>query len=425
MPFFSSFTGSFAGGRRKPISIGGGGGGGGAADFTSLTLAYSADNPNAYNTGQYDNFGQGLAIGSSYAIVGASSEDDASGNNSGKAYVYDLSDGTLTYTLDNPNPAASAQLGYSVAINDTYAIASAWLANSGSGKVYVFNLSDGSLARTIDNPNTYSTSDNDYFGRSAAANDTYLVVGADGEDDAGGSGSGKAYVFDLSDGSLVYTLDNPNDYGSSANDGFGDTVAISDSYVMVGSYFAADANGVDSGVAYVFNLSDGTLRYTFQNPNAYGTADVDRFGDSIAITDTYAIVGVPQEDDADGSGSGKAYIFDLSDGSLAYTLDNPNPDGDAVNDKFGQEVAINDTYALVTAIWEDDTNGTSSGKVYVYDLSDGSLVNTILNPNDYGTSTDDQFGWKIATTNSHVIISANAEDVNGLNSGIAYIFQGS
>ena len=41
MPFFSSFTGSFAGGRRKPISIGGGGGGGGA-DFSIATNFASA-----------------------------------------------------------------------------------------------------------------------------------------------------------------------------------------------------------------------------------------------------------------------------------------------------------------------------------------------------------------------------------------------
>lgn len=48
MPFFSSFTGSFAGGRRKPISIGvggGGGGGGGGADFsvaTDFTAAFAS-----------------------------------------------------------------------------------------------------------------------------------------------------------------------------------------------------------------------------------------------------------------------------------------------------------------------------------------------------------------------------------------------
>ena len=42
MPFFSSFTGSFTGGRRKPISIGGGGaGGGGAAIYTISGATYS------------------------------------------------------------------------------------------------------------------------------------------------------------------------------------------------------------------------------------------------------------------------------------------------------------------------------------------------------------------------------------------------
>jgi len=50
---------------------------------------------------------------------------------------------------------------------------------------------------TLDNPNAYDTSLNDQFGVSVAISETYTVVGAYGEDDAGGTGSGKAYIYKI------------------------------------------------------------------------------------------------------------------------------------------------------------------------------------------------------------------------------------
>ena len=48
---------------------------------------------------------------------------------------------------------------------------------------------------------------------------------------------------------------------------------------------------------------------TLNNPNAYGTSAEDQFGYSVAISGNYAIVGAYYEGDAGGLGSGKAYIF--------------------------------------------------------------------------------------------------------------------
>ena len=62
------------------------------------------------------------------------------------------------------------------------------------------------------------------------------IVGAYAEDDAGGASSGKAYIYNTATGALLHTLDNPNAYGTSANDLFGSSVAISDTYAIVGAY---------------------------------------------------------------------------------------------------------------------------------------------------------------------------------------------
>jgi len=165
------------------------------------------------------------------------------------------------------------------------------------------------LLHTLDNPNAYNTSANDYFSYSLSICDNYAIVGARLEDDAGGSSSGKAYIFNPSTGALLYTLDNPNAYSTSGGDNFGYSVSICDNYAIVGAYEEDDAGGTDSGKAYIFDPSTGNLLYTLDNPNAYNTSANDKFGSSVSISNSHAIVGAYLEDDAGGTSSGKAYIF--------------------------------------------------------------------------------------------------------------------
>ena len=165
---------------------------------------------------------------------------------------------------------------------------------------------------TLDNPNVYGTSAGDAFGWSVAISGNYAIVGARNEDDAsGGSNSGKAYIFDVTTGQLKWTLDNPNAYGTSASDSFGWSVAIDGNYAIVSAYLEDDASGTDSGKAYIFDVTTGQLKWTLDNPNPYGSSETDQFGYSVAISGNYAIVGAQLEDEASGTNSGKAYIFEL------------------------------------------------------------------------------------------------------------------
>ena len=104
------------------------------------------------------------------------------------------------------------------------------------------------------NPNAYGTSADDYFGLSVAIDGNRVVVGAYGEGDSGGTYSGKAYIFDATTGSLLHTLHNPNAYGTSANDQFGTSMAISGNRVVVGAYAEDESGGTDSGKAYFYQI---------------------------------------------------------------------------------------------------------------------------------------------------------------------------
>ncbi len=93
-----------------------------------------------------------------------------------------------------------------------------------------------------------------------------------------------------------------------ANDNFGHSVAINGTTVIVGAWFADD-NGAESGAAYLFDTTTGKQIAKLLPDD--GAAD-DRFGYSVAICGTTAIVGAWQDDNDNGSNSGSAYLFDAA-----------------------------------------------------------------------------------------------------------------
>ena len=370
-------------------------------------------------------FGSSMSVSGINVIIGAPFEVDVN-NGSGAAYIFDITTGEFLRRLANPNAyntPANDGFGISVAIDGNYAIVGAYneddAGGTNSGKAYIFDITTGTLLHTLDNPNVYNTSVNDYFGEFVAITGNYAIATAYGEDDAGGTTSGAVYIYDVTTGTLLHTLVNPNAYGTSAGDGFGRPVAASGNYLIVGAYFE---NNV-TGVVYIFDVTTGTLLRTLLNPNVYGTAAGDDFGKTVAASGDYLIVGAGREDDAGGNSSGAAYIFNITDGTLLQTLTNPNPYGTSLNDDFSVSVAIDGNYAVVGASSEDDAGGTESGKVYIFDVTTGELVRTLDNPNAALTSAADYFGSSVSISGEYAIVGARFEDVGGSTSGAAYIFQ--
>jgi len=425
------------------------------------SLLWTLDNPNAYSTSANDAFGRSVGISGNYAIVSASTEDDAGGTGSGKAYIFNVTTGALVWTLNNPNVDSTSQddyFGTSVAISGNYAIVGAYgesgVGGKNSGVTYVYNVVTGQRILTLYNPNPVGTGWNDFFSQSLSISGNYAIIGARGEDEATAGDSGKAYIFSINDtyrltnveevqltngmkisadnkllqqsvpaGALIHRLDNPNAYSTSAGDVFASSVAISGNYAIVGAVNEDDAGGTDSGKVYVFNVVTGALIYTIDDPNAYGGTTFDYFGVNIAISGNYVIIGAYAESDAAGSFSGKAYIYNTATRQLISTLTNPNAYSTSASDYFGISVAISGNYAIVAAPYEDDAGGTSSGKAYIFNVTTGALLWALNNPNAYSTSQDDYFGQSVAISGSYAIVGAwQEDDVSGANSGIAYVY---
>ena len=347
----------------------------------------------------------------------------------------------LKHSKENPNvygSAAADQFGYTVSISDSYFITGAWgedeAGGSNSGKAYIYSASTGNLLHTLSNPSTISgfsstVTENDYFGYSVDICESYSVVGVLGENQMDGALtrnlSGIAYIYNNSTGALLHTLTNPS---PETNARFGAAVGITESYTIVGAFGANLGSGVQSGRTYIFSTATGALLHTLDNPNPDGSASVDRFGDRVDICESYAIVGTPYEGSTE---SGKAYIFNPATGALLHTLDNPNPFGTVDQDNFGWSVSICESYAIVGAYGEDDGSGNpgggtglTSGKAYIFNPATGALLHTLDNPNAVTTTANDSFGKSVGITESYAIVGADneMEDAYSSGSGKAYVF---
>ena len=337
-----------------------------SVNWSAATLVRTIQNPSPYGTAADDAFGNSVAMDEEFVIVGANSEDDGA-TSSGIAYIFNAVTGSLIHTLRNPESNKSSNYyGESVSISGNNAIVGAVYTDNSSGKAYIYNVTTGALVHNLTNPNAYNTPATDNFGKSVSISGNYAIVGAPFEDDSGGNQSGKAYIFNVTTGALLFTLNNPNAYSTSAADNFGYSVAVSGNYAIVGADYEDSLSGTNIGKAYIFNVTTGALVYTLDNPSG---ATNSRFGYSVAISSDYAAVGAPYH----SAGSGKVYVFNVNTGALLQTFDNRNLSGTGGNDNFGFSVALGGDIVLVGAPGED-TNGTSAGVIYMYDITTASLI---------------------------------------------------
>lgn len=381
-------------------------------------LQYTIDNPNGFGTPASDRFGFSCAASDSYFIVGADGESDALGSASGKAYIFRAATGELLHTLDNPNPVGTSvndRFGWSVGISESYAIVGAYLeestTTSDNGKAYIFSTTTGALLHTLDDPNP---EDFARFAYSVSISESYAIVGAYNQV----GGSGRAYIFDTATGALIHTLNNPNVNITASNDGFGLSVAITETHAIIGAPFE-DQGGTNSGAAYIFSPSTATLLHTLIDPNIYGTPANDNFGYTVALSENYAAVGAYRE----RFFSGAAYIIDLATGTVLHSIANPGPNASSGTNWFGEALAITDSYTIIGAEVDNSLGAISIGRVYIYDTPTGTLLHTIENPNAFGGLSGDRFGACVALTDTFMIAGAHGEDETGnSDSGKVYFF---
>lgn len=347
-----------------------------------------------------DTLGIAVSISNGIALVGAALDDD-NGSNSGSAYLFDTSSGQQIAKLLPNDGAAGDVFGAYVAISGNFAVVGAIRDDDNgtdSGSVYLFDVNSGQqLAKLLPDDGNAS----DYFGNSVDISGDVVIIGAWGHD-ANGSNSGAAYLFDLNTGQQIAKL-LPDD--GAGGDQFGAAVAISGTFALVGA-LGDDDNGSSSGSAYLFDINTAQQIAKLHPTDADAQ---DSFGEFVAISAGVGLVGAA----GNGDSSGSAYLFDITTGQQVAKL---LPSDGQVGDYFGSAVAISGGLAVVGALGNDD-NGPNSGSAYLFDVNTGEqLAKLISTDNDAA----DRFGFAVDVAGGLAVIGARGDSDD---TGSAYIFQ--
>jgi len=315
--------------------------------------------------------------------------------------------GELVQTFNNPNPSTNDLHGQAVSISGNRALVGApnTLLTGGPGTAYLYDTTNGNLLQTFNNP---TPAGGDKFGVAVSLDGNNALIGATG-DNTGANDAGSAYLFDATTGNLLQTFNNPT---PALLDEFGGSVSVSGNKVLIGAR-QDDTGAMDAGSAYVF-ATTGALLQTINNP----TPGINEFfGHSVSLDGNNALIGSPSDDFV--FNAGRAYLFDATTGNLLQPFNNPTP---ASGDAFGGSVSVSGTKALIGAEG-DDTVASAAGAAYIFDITNGNLLHTLLNPTAQIFAL---FGSSVSLSGNNALVGARDHDVPaGNGAGIAHLFDAS
>ncbi len=373
-----------------------------------------------------DSFGWAVAVSGNAVIVGVPFDDDNLGD-SGSAYVFGFERGAwVEHKLLPLDGQSSDTFGLSVTLDGNTALVGATGVDdngSASGAAYVFGFGGGSWVekqKLLASDGAESTQQG--FGKSVSVSGDVAIIGASGDDTAGGN-SGAAYVFRF-DPKASQWVEQQKLLASdgAAGDHFGVSVAVCGNVAVLGAQNEDhECGGVttsDAGAAYVFRFDTAASQWVEEQKLVPSHCGIDNeFGVSVSISDDRVLIGALGHSD-NGSFSGAAYVFEYDARTSRWIEEHEllAADGQG-SDQFGRSVAVSGDTALVGAHHVDDV-GSDYGAAYVYRF-DGStwLLENKLLP-DPGPWTA-FFGYSVALFGDTAVVGAYGDDVQ---SGAAYVF---
>lgn len=343
-----------------------------------------------------DWFGVSVAIDGDTIVVGAGRY----ASNAGAAFVYTRPNATSTnWTQLQYLPApASSTFGFSVSIQGDWIAVGARFDDHGGdsgndhGAVYLYRRTGPVSAPWVQTTTVKAdvTPVNHYFGEGVDLDNNVLAVRA-----FAGSSTNAIYSYRNTSGNtwvpltpVAITLGG-GDASSVAN--YDLPIALRGNLLVTGAYLT-DNNGVDAGVAYLYQLNP-TNSYQWdlvQTLFADDTTTNDFFGMAVDVTDNAIVVGAPGAESANKLGA--VYLFTPRNQAdptatpwvLRSKLVVPAATAE-IGDKLGRAVAWQ---ANVIAIGAPDLTATP-GAVYVYDaaLLTATPTNTPVPPTPTNTPT--------------------------------------
>ncbi|MBK6994070.1 MAG: HYR domain-containing protein [Lewinellaceae bacterium] len=261
------------------------------------------------------------------------------------------------------------------------------------------------------------------YGQSVDMKGDWGIVGSN--QNVAGEQRGTAYILhrDAASGTWGQATQLFPDNSSLGDVFFGEKVAIGNGFCAVSARLD-DENGVDAGAVYIF-------KYNGPNPGDWtfyqkilGTTAGEQIGSSLDYFNELLLVGATQNADV-AAEAGAAYLFaqvPIGTGNWNLVKKLAAPDSD-LGDHFGYDVAVSGNHAVVTAK-DDDEQGIDAGAAYVFGKDQGGADNWGLIKKLLASDgeANDNFGVSVDLDGAWAVIGAHRDDDKGPESGSAYIF---
>ena len=371
-----------------------------AGDYSGNSVSLSSDGTIVaiganFNDGNGSNSGHVRVYeysGSSWSQLGADINGDSSGDYSGRS-VSLSSDGTIV-----------AIGAYGNDVNGS---------NSGHVRVYSWNGSQwDQLGADI---NGEAASDASGHSVSLSSDGTIVAIGAYGN----GGSSGHVRVYQYSGSSWTKIGDDID--GEAAYDYSGYSVSLSSdgTIVAIGARYN-DGNGSDSGHVRVYEYSGSSWSQLGADINGDSSGDYSGYSVSLSSDGTIVAIGAP-DNDGNGSNSGHVRVYEYSGSSWSQL--GADIDGDSSGDYSGRSVSLSSdgTIVAVGAPYNDG-NGSNSGHVRVYQYSDSSWSQPVLDID--GEAADNYSGYSVSLSSDGTIVAVGApyNGGNGSDSGHVRVY---
>jgi hypothetical protein len=300
-------------------------------------------------------------------VIGSPSADFSTGDTTGRVDIFDLETGGQHFISSPFGADSGAFFGWAVAGNTRPDLAATPTPRFAASAP---KFDGGELVRTydieLDSTNTtletfVTPVDGNDFGKKLALVGEKLFVAA--------IGNNTVFVYDVRNPSTpIYSL-----------------TETADSFAR--GIFATSDKLFVSAVekVFVYDSSTGNQLHVINNPlpNSDGTGSgfgsAGSSSQSIWATDKYLVIGANLSKFNDGRQQGRVHIFNVNTYELLATLENPDPidpsSGDAaLGGNFGNSVAINNEYLVITARFNQEFGPTNTpqdfhGNVYIYEYT--------------------------------------------------------
>ncbi len=277
---------------------------------------------------------------------------------------------------------------------------------------------------------------NEELGYSVAlsANGQTALVGAPFADSTTGVNTGVAYIFTETRGTWSATpVASFSDNSGAGELGYSVALSANGQTALVGAPFANSADGLNTGVAYIYTEAAGGWA---GNPTPAATLAVKccgaELGSSVALSANgqTALVGDPSANGA----AGAAYIYTQPAGGWAGNLTPAATfagKGETAGEELGSSVALSadGQTALVGAPSANSADGPNTGVAYIYTEPAGGWAGNLTPAATFAgngnAAGEEQLGSSVALSadgQTALVGAPSANSADGPNTGVAYIY---